>query len=68
MQQIIQEDDLLPNVRAMGAYLGQCLHERLGSHPHVGDIRGRGLFWAVSFLLGWLLFLANMIIDGICPG
>lgn len=49
VQQIIQEDNLLPNVRAMGEYLGQLLHERLDSHPHVGDIRGRGLFWAVSF-------------------
>lgn len=48
VQQIIQEDNLLPNVRAMGAYLGQLLHEKFDSHPHVGDIRGRGLFWAVS--------------------
>lgn len=50
VQQIIQEDNLLPNVRAMGTYLGQLLHEKLDSHPHVGDIRGRGLFWAVSLL------------------
>ncbi|KAI2691951.1 hypothetical protein LCP963914a_45 [Penicillium roqueforti] len=50
VQQIIQEDNLLPNVRAMGEYLGQLLHERLDSHPHVGDIRGRGLFWAMEFV------------------
>jgi adenosylmethionine-8-amino-7-oxononanoate aminotransferase len=48
VQQIIKEDNLLPNVRAMGEYLGQLLHERLDDHPRVGDIRGRGLFWAVS--------------------
>jgi adenosylmethionine-8-amino-7-oxononanoate aminotransferase len=24
--------------------------ERLGNHRHVGDIRGRGLFWAVEFV------------------
>jgi adenosylmethionine-8-amino-7-oxononanoate aminotransferase len=48
VQQIIKEDNMLPNVRAMGEYLGQILHERLDGHPRVGDIRGRGLFWAVS--------------------
>lgn len=48
VQTIIRDDNLLANVRAMGEYLGQLLHEKLGSHPHVGDIRGRGLFWAVS--------------------
>lgn len=55
VQQIIQEDNLLPNVRAMGDYLGQRLHERLDSHPRVGDIRGRGLFWAVSLLFCFYL-------------
>ncbi|KAJ5164561.1 Pyridoxal phosphate-dependent transferase major region subdomain 2 [Penicillium coprophilum] len=50
VQQIIQEDNLLPNVRAMGEYLGQRLHERLDSHPHVGEVRGRGLFWAMEFV------------------
>lgn len=51
VQSIIQEDGLLANVREMGEYLGRRLREKLGGHPHVGDIRGRGLFWAVSFLL-----------------
>ncbi|KAJ5105295.1 hypothetical protein NUU61_002642 [Penicillium alfredii] len=50
VQRIIQEDNLLENVRAMGEYLGQLLHERLANHPHVGDIRGRGLFWALEFV------------------
>ncbi|KAJ5737937.1 hypothetical protein N7493_001092 [Penicillium malachiteum] len=50
VQKIIQEDNLLPNVREMGTYLGQRLHEKLDSHPHVGDIRGRGLFWAIEFV------------------
>ncbi|KAJ6127302.1 Pyridoxal phosphate-dependent transferase major region subdomain 2 [Penicillium sp. IBT 18751x] len=50
VQQIIQEDNLLPNVRAMGEYLGQLLHEKFDEHPHVGDVRGRGLFWALEFV------------------
>jgi adenosylmethionine-8-amino-7-oxononanoate aminotransferase len=50
VQQTIREERLLDNVRAMGALLEQRLIERLGNHPQVGDIRGRGLFWAVEFV------------------
>lgn len=50
VQRIIREDGLLANVRAMGALLERLLRERLQDHPHVGDIRGRGLFWALEFL------------------
>jgi adenosylmethionine-8-amino-7-oxononanoate aminotransferase len=34
----------------MGALLGQLLQERLGDHPNVGDIRGRGLFWGIELV------------------
>lgn len=50
VQQIVQEENLIANARAMGELLGGLLKERLGSHPHVGDIRGRGLFWAIEFV------------------
>jgi adenosylmethionine-8-amino-7-oxononanoate aminotransferase len=40
----IEEDDLLNNVKARGAELMDALRARFGQHPHVGDIRGRGLF------------------------
>ncbi len=50
VQRIIREQDLVANVRRMGARLEQALAERLGNHPHIGDIRGRGLFWAVEFV------------------
>ena len=50
VQQVIHEEKLLDNVRAMGALLEKRLTDRLGNHRHVGDIRGRGLFWAVEFV------------------
>ena len=50
VQRIIQEDNLLANVQAMGARLETALVERFGNHRHVGDIRGRGLFWALEFV------------------
>lgn len=48
VQQVIQDENLLQNARDMGAYLEKTLKERIGNHRHVGDIRGRGLFWGVS--------------------
>jgi adenosylmethionine-8-amino-7-oxononanoate aminotransferase len=50
VQNIIQEDNLLANVSKMGTYLERLLRERFADHPYVGDIRGRGLFWAVEFV------------------
>lgn len=50
VQRIIYENDLVKNVREMGAYLGHLLQDRFRSHPNVGDVRGRGLFWCVEFV------------------
>lgn len=50
VQQIIQENDLLSNVRAMGKLLEERLRNNIGQHPNVGDIRGRGLFWGVELV------------------
>ncbi|PSM17304.1 aspartate aminotransferase family protein [Nitratireductor sp. StC3] len=44
VQRVIERDGLLENVRTMGERLRNLLAERLGTHPHVGDLRGRGLF------------------------
>lgn len=44
------ERDLPAQVRARGAYLQSLLEARFGQHPHVGDIRGRGLFRALEFV------------------
>ncbi|MDO9500659.1 aspartate aminotransferase family protein [Falsiroseomonas sp.] len=50
VQRVIREENLLENVQAMGALLEARLVDRLGNHRHVGDIRGRGLFWAAEFV------------------
>jgi adenosylmethionine-8-amino-7-oxononanoate aminotransferase len=50
VQRVIRDDGLLDNVRAMGARLEAALTERFGNHRHVGDVRGRGLFWALEFV------------------
>ncbi len=38
------DDDVLSRVKPVGAELTQALQERFAQSPHVGDIRGRGLF------------------------
>ena len=50
VQETIRRDGLLSNVVAMGARLRAGLEARLGQHPQVGDIRGRGLFLGVEFV------------------
>ena len=44
VQKVIREDNLLENVQRQGDALAAALHDRFGDHPHIGDIRGRGLF------------------------
>lgn len=50
VQETIEREGLLDNVRIMGDLLMDRLVERLSDHRHVGDIRGRGLFVAVEFV------------------
>ncbi|RZN13225.1 aspartate aminotransferase family protein [Bradyrhizobium genosp. SA-3] len=50
VQNVIREDRLLDQVRERGRQLEQRLTERFGNHRHVGDIRGRGLFWAIELV------------------
>jgi adenosylmethionine-8-amino-7-oxononanoate aminotransferase len=40
---ILREEDLVAASAAKGERLQALLRERLGDHPHVGEIRGRGL-------------------------
>jgi adenosylmethionine-8-amino-7-oxononanoate aminotransferase len=50
VQDVIRDDRLLDRVSERGRQLEQRLAERFGNHRHVGDIRGRGLFWAVELV------------------
>ena len=46
----IENDGLLERVRMLGDELQRQLTETFGNHRHVGDIRGRGLFYAVELV------------------
>ena len=50
VQRVVIQDDLLANVRRQGALLDRALRDSLGDHPHVGNIRGRGLFVGVELV------------------
>lgn len=50
VQKAFVERGLVQRVHALGAGLEARLRERLGKHPNVGDIRGRGFFWGVEFV------------------
>ncbi|MCP5093952.1 MAG: aspartate aminotransferase family protein [Chloroflexi bacterium] len=47
---ILKEENLIENSARMGEILGRRLQETFGTHPNVGDIRGRGLFWGIEFV------------------
>ncbi|BCB06993.1 aspartate aminotransferase family protein [Vreelandella venusta] len=48
--EIIARPETLANVNAMGARLHSGLEAMLGASPHVGDIRGRGLFRGIELV------------------
>ena len=50
VQRVIERDGLLARVRERGPAFGAMLRERFAKHPHVGDVRGRGLFWGVELV------------------
>jgi len=50
VQKVIQRDGLVAKVKSSGVYLKQALHEAFGDHPHVGDVRGRGLLWGLELV------------------
>ena len=51
VQQVIKRDKLLAAVRCQGEGLAQRLQQAFGEHPHVGDLRGRGLFRGIELVV-----------------
>jgi adenosylmethionine-8-amino-7-oxononanoate aminotransferase len=47
---ILQSENLVENSARQGALLGQLLYQSFASHPYIGDIRGRGLFWTLEIV------------------
>ena len=50
VQRILTGEGLIDRARTQGARLRALLAAQLGQHPHVGDIRGRGLFLGVEIV------------------
>jgi adenosylmethionine-8-amino-7-oxononanoate aminotransferase len=46
----ILDRGLVPRVQEMGEKLAARLETRFGQHPHVGDLRGRGLFRGIELV------------------
>jgi adenosylmethionine-8-amino-7-oxononanoate aminotransferase len=50
VQQVMRNDDLLSNVKRQGLLLKRLLDQHFEHHPNVGDIRGRGLLYAIELV------------------
>jgi adenosylmethionine-8-amino-7-oxononanoate aminotransferase len=50
VQQRLHDGGFLARVAPMGERLERKLRATFGEHPHVGDIRGRGLFWGIELV------------------
>lgn len=50
VNKILRQPEMMPRVRASGARLEKALKDGLRDHPHVGDIRGKGLFWGLELV------------------
>jgi L-2,4-diaminobutyrate transaminase len=48
--QILEDEHLVAQAARKGARLLEALRAGLGHHPHVGDVRGKGLMCAVEFV------------------
>lgn len=50
VMQVLDEDKLLDNVKTISQLLKNSLRETFRDHPHVGDIRGRGLLLGIELV------------------
>ncbi len=47
---IMHAENLVDNAAQVGEYLEQKLQHTFNDHPHIGDIRGRGLVWGLEIV------------------
>ena len=47
---ILERENLIARVEDLGHLLGTTLRQKLAGHPHVADIRGKGLLWGIEFV------------------
>ena len=50
VMQVLEDENLLENVNRTGVSLRSCLRDVFKEHPHVGDIRGRGLLVGIELV------------------
>jgi adenosylmethionine-8-amino-7-oxononanoate aminotransferase len=50
VQKIVRRENLVQRCALMGTLLSKLLLDALADAKYVGDIRGRGLFWAIEFV------------------
>jgi len=50
VQRALRERGLVARVHELGRAFEHRLRARFGEHPHVGDVRGRGLFWGIELV------------------
>lgn len=50
VQRRLHDDGLLARVSPLGVRLEEKLRAAFGTHAHVGEIRGRGLFWGLELV------------------
>jgi adenosylmethionine-8-amino-7-oxononanoate aminotransferase len=50
VQRVLRRDDLVAACAVQGKKLQHLLNDQFRNHPHVGDIRGRGLFIGVELV------------------
>ena len=50
VQRALRERDLIDQAARLGGSLERVLRERFEAHPNIGEIRGRGLLWALELV------------------
>ncbi|MDE3775531.1 aspartate aminotransferase family protein [Sinorhizobium meliloti] len=50
VQKVLRAPGFLDQVKTTGSVLSQRLNDRFGQHPHIGDIRGRGMMMTLELV------------------